>query len=78
MTVKHWTDDAIAQPIFSTVIPATGPAENIFVILGTATRLLRELDIPADRIAALRDAVMAPSDYDEAVELIERWFVVHR
>lgn len=71
----HWTDDA-ACPVFSTVIPATGPDTNVFAILGTASRLLRELDVPTDRIAKLREDVMSTASYGQAVAFVEYWFRV--
>lgn len=78
MNGTHWTDTAIAQPIFSSVIEARGPGANIFEILGKARVLMRQLKIPSDRIEALSQAVRESSDYDSAVALIERWFVVRR
>lgn len=73
----HWTDHASA-PVFSTVINATGPAGNIFDILGTATRLLREIGVPGDRIEQLREDVTGSTSYDQAVACVERWFAVRR
>lgn len=73
----HWTDQA-PEPVFTTVIRARGEAENIFAIVGTACRLLRQLDIPADRIDALRKNAASAGSYDQAVALVERWFPVNR
>ena len=74
---RHWTDDA-AQPVFSTVIDATAPSGNVYHILGEACALLRHLDVPADRIEALRARVGTAQNYDEAVAHVEAWFPVRR
>jgi len=73
----HWTDDA-ASPAFTTVIRATGPGANVLAILGAATSMLRQLDVPRDRIDKLRADVMNAGSYRAAVEAIERWFPVDR
>lgn len=67
----HWTDD-VPRPPFTTTIPRG----NVFEMLGTAMRFLRELDVPRDRVVDLRDAVMASGDYEAAVALIGRWFPI--
>lgn len=73
----HWTDHA-ARPVFTTVIRASGPEANVHAILGTATSLLRQLAVPADRIARLRYDVMNAASYDQAVAFVEAWFPVDR
>lgn len=57
------------SPVFSTRIPAGN---------GTAHRFLRELRVPADRIARLTEAVTSAGSYEEALSAIERWFPVDR
>ena len=74
----HWTDSAIAEPIFSLVIDAHGPNGNIFAILRKARALMRQIGISQDRIERLTEAVRDSHNYDAAVALIERWFVVER
>ena len=71
----HWTDDA-TEPVFGIVIDAHGRNGNIFAILDTARRLLRELDVPTDRIDVLTDNVKNAVSYDQAVAFIEAWFRV--
>lgn len=73
----HWTDHAV-EPVFSTVIPATGSGGNIFAITGAAIWLLRKLDVPRDRIDKLRNDVASAASYNEAVAFVERWFKVER
>ena len=73
----HWTDHAV-QPVFTTVIRATGPRGNINAILGAATSLLRQLAVPADRIERLRYDVTNAASYDQAVAFVEAWFPVER
>ncbi len=74
---RHWTDDA-ASPVFSTVIDATGPGGNVAHVLAEACAMLRHLDVPADRIEALRARVGTAQSYDEAVAYVEAWFPVRR
>lgn len=73
----HWTDDA-TSPVFESRIRATGAGGNIFVIVGTACRMMRKLGLPADRIEKLQSDVMASGSYDEAIAFVERWFPVDR
>jgi hypothetical protein len=73
----HWTDHA-PEPVFDTVIEGRGPGANIFAIVGKARVLLRQLDIPRDRIDRLGSDVMAAKSYDEAVAIVEHWFKVRR
>ena len=73
----HWTD-AAPSPVFTTVIRADGPNGNVFAILGAATSMLRQLDVPRDRIDKLVADVKAAGDYDAAVAAVERWFPVDK
>lgn len=73
----HWTDHA-ATPVFDTKIPTVGSDGNILVVLGNATRMLRQLDIPRARIDKLREDVMGAANYDQAIAMIEHWFPVER
>jgi hypothetical protein len=75
---EHWTDKATDRPIFTTVIPARGAEGNVFLIVGSACRLLREIGIPSDRIEALCKNAMASKSYEEAVGFVEHWFRVDR
>lgn len=74
---SHWTDHA-AEPIFTTVLRARGSRANIFVILGAACSMLRQLNIPKDRIDRLCNDVTNAANYDQAVALIEHWFSIDR
>ncbi|MGE3279931.1 MAG: hypothetical protein AB7H90_01015 [Alphaproteobacteria bacterium] len=73
----HWTDHA-ATPVFSTVIDARGERGNINLVLATAIRLLRQIDIPSDRIELLSKNVKNSVNYDQALAFIEHWFPVER
>lgn len=73
----HWTDHA-ATPVFKTEIDATGSGGNIYAILGAATRLLRQIEVPADRIEKLQEDVRSAVSYDQAVAFVEYWFPVRR
>ena len=64
------------MPRFTTVIPASGPLGNIFAIVGTACRHMRELDVPQQEISAFTDKVMLATSYREAVEVVREWFPV--
>ena len=74
---EHWTDYA-PEPVFSTSIPATGSNANIFAIVGTASRMLREIGVPPDRIEKLQGDVSSAVSYDQAISFVERWFPVDR
>ena len=63
-------------PRFTTVIPASGPLGNIFAIVGTACRHMRELDVPQQEIAAFANQVMIATSYRAAVEVVREWFPV--
>lgn len=63
---------------FTTTIPAYGEQGNIFAVLGNATRMMKQLNVPAGEIDALRSAVMDSDSYDAALECIEVWFPVER
>lgn len=65
----HWTDGA-AAPVFTTRIPRG----NIFSMVGAASRMLRELGVPADRAEALQQSVENSNSYQEACGHIARWF----
>ena len=77
MSNTHWTDTA-TSPVFGTVIQTRGPAGNIFMILGTAAKMLRQLDVPEDRVRKLTDDVYASDSYEAAIRHVERWFPVER
>ena len=61
---------------WTNVIDATGPAGNIFVVLGTARALLRQMDAPQAEIAELTNRVFAAPSYTKAISVIEEWFPV--
>lgn len=67
---------ALSGPRFSTVIPASGPDGNIFAILGTATRLLRQIGRPQADIDQLRGDVLASKSYEQALGFVREWFPV--
>lgn len=75
---KHWTDDVKIRPIFSSRIDARGSRGNVYEIIGAACCLLREIEMPEDRIEKLKVDTMAAKSYDEVIGLVERWFYVDR
>ena len=70
----HWTD-ASASPVFDTVIDARVDG-NIFVITAKAVSMMRELNLPKDRVMRLRAMVADADSYAEAINAIRRWFTV--
>lgn len=52
------------------VIDLTGPDGNAFVLLATAQRLARQLDLDADQIRE----EMTAGDYDHLVETFDSYF----
>lgn len=64
------------MPRFTTHIPATGPAANIFAIMGTACRRMREFDVPQAEIADFCRKVMDAKSYAAAVDVVRAWFPV--
>lgn len=62
------------MPRFETAIPTHGPHGNVFAILGNATSLMRQLDVPKEDIAALRDQVTNAKSYDDACAAVREWF----
>lgn len=74
----HWTDNYARRSIFDTVIPARGPAANIYAITGTAYSLMRQLRLPTDRIDALKSDIAVARSYEAAIACVEKWFKVDR
>lgn len=62
------------MPIFETIIPTDGPCGNINVILGTATRLLKEIGVPVDARTRLAIQVSHAKSYEEAKNFVREWF----
>ena len=52
------------------VIDLTGPDGNVFVLIGTAKRFARQLDLDGDKIIN----EMKSSDYENAVEVFDNYF----
>ena len=61
---------------FGSRIDATGPGGNIFAILGTARRYMREIGIDQSEIEELGKAVCNADSYRDAVALVREWFPV--
>lgn len=59
---------------FETLIPTSGPDGNIFAILGTVRRLMRELGVPQSEIDALIKKIMSAASYEEALDAVREWF----
>ena len=52
------------------VIDLTGPDGNVFVLMGTAKRFARQLDLDGDKIIN----EMQSSDYENAVQVFDKYF----
>jgi hypothetical protein len=63
-------------PIFTTVILATGSDGNIFAVLATARRLMGEIGVDGEMIAAMTERVMRAGSYDHALAVIREWFPI--
>ena len=66
------------MPRFTTVIPTDGPSGNVFVIVGTAGRLMRELGVPAEEITGFYRRVTDAKSYGEACAIVEEYFPLSR
>jgi hypothetical protein len=62
------------MPRFTTKIPTDGPSGNIYVIAGTAGRLMRQLGLPKEEITAFYQRVTASPSYDAACAVVEEYF----
>lgn len=63
----------MADPVFTSKISIDGPRGNIYAVLGTACRWLRELDRENDA-TKLTAAVTSAGSYRDALTLIAKWF----
>jgi len=61
---------------FETVIPATGSYGNVFMVLGSATRMMKQLGVDQGEIERLRSNVMFAGSYKEAINFIRCYFPV--
>jgi len=61
---------------YETEIYAIGSQGNIFVVMGTACRYLKQLRAPTAEIDDLRKRVMASDSYSSALGVIREWFPV--
>lgn len=61
---------------FRTTIDATGPAGNIFVVLGTARGFLGQMGVDPSEIESVTKRVMAAQSYTDALSVIREWFPV--
>jgi len=59
---------------YTTVISTTGPSGNIFVIIGTATRLLRELGEPEWVIEDMKSRARSSGSYGRACDVVREFF----
>ncbi len=66
MAIKHKSDIEDRK----IEIDLTGPEGNVFVLMGHATQLARQLGLDAKGICAL----MMSSDYENAVEVFDSYF----
>ncbi len=60
---------------YRTKIDATGPDGNVFVVIGNAVRLLRDLE-GATAANKLRDDCMSLRSYNEVIEKVREFFPV--
>lgn len=61
---------------YETTIDATGSNGNVFAIIGTATRHLKQLE-GAEAAKAFSDKCMSSEGYAEVLELVQEYFPVH-
>lgn len=61
---------------FETIINAQGRNGNIYSILGAATSLLNQLNLPRNEVNELRRKVLAAQSYKAALKFIEEYFPV--
>lgn len=61
---------------WETAISATGSDGNVFTVIGTARRLMKELGAPPAEIKSLSDRAMKAASYDEAISIVREWFPV--
>jgi hypothetical protein len=64
------------MPRFTTPIQAYGTSGNVFAIMGTACRLMRELGVAQPEILAFTNNVMRARSYPEAIDVVREWFPV--
>ncbi len=63
---------------YTTVIPTSGPSGNIFVIVGRASSLLRQLGHSREEISAFQSRVNESQSYDAACRIVEEYFPLDR
>jgi hypothetical protein len=61
---------------FTTRIDATGPSGNVFVVLATAVRFMRQLNRSPTEISILQGQVNSAKSYSEALGYVRQWFPV--
>ena len=61
---------------FTTRIFAQGASGNIFVILGTARSLMRQIDIGHAEIEEFTKRVKTAESYRNALAIVREWFPV--
>lgn len=57
-------------------IDVTGSSGNVYGVIGTGVRFLRELEAPAEDIAAFRADALS-GDYRHVLDTMDRWFGSH-
>lgn len=64
------------MPLFENVISTAGPDGNVYAIIGLATTLLKEHDVPSDEIIDFRQKCFATHSYGEVLNLVRRYFTI--
>jgi hypothetical protein len=66
------------MPKFTTVIPAHGSDDNVFLIIGRAHRTMRQIGLPPSEISDFIRRAMNAENYDDACNIVEEYFSVDR
>lgn len=66
----------MAESRWTSRIDATGSGGNIFAVIGTARRFMREIRLPQGEIDDMTARAQGAGSYDEALAVVREWFPV--
>lgn len=64
------------EPRWTSRIDATGSGGNVFAVIGTARRYMREIGLPRAEIDDMTSRAQNAGSYDEALAVVREWFPV--
>jgi hypothetical protein len=68
---------SVSDPKYPHVmVPLVGQDGNIFAIIGRCRVIARRAGLSGEEIASFTDEVMSAKSYDEALQVVMRWFNV--